>query len=279
MASSKSLVIPTTTPLTLSKELPSYLTDLKGNTGLEGLTREDFKIPEIKLCQGQTPEVATYKGAAIVGEFFHTGLMKSLGVSYRGIICVMKKRVVLWRPKTDQGGGILAISDDSVNWKQGANKEFPVMLKGAKKPVVWKTGPNVRASGLLEFGTQDPENDKSPPAAVQYYEYIEYLPDYENASPCVKRVKSTGLDNARKLNSYFLLQGRPIYVHALQWEAQERKGAEGDWTVPLAKPIGFIDKETFDIVKEMHDQYSSVDLNIEQEGDDVEVKNDDAPNY
>ena len=93
------------------------------------------------------------------------------------------------------------------------------------------------------------------------------------------RVKSTGLDNARKLNSYFLLQAKKIYVHALQWEAQERKGAEGDWTVPLAKPIGYVDKRTFDIVQDMHNQYANIDLVIDQEAEDLETKNQDAPNY
>lgn len=273
------LIVSATAPLTITQELPDYLKTVDNkNTGLEGLTKDDFRIPEIKLMQGLSPELDTYKGVAVKDEFFHTGMMKSIGNTYRGIICVVKKRVVVWRPKNDQGGGILAVSDDSISWKMGANKEFTVMLKGAKKPVTWKIGPNVKASGLLEFGTSDPENENSSPAAVQYFEYVEYLPDYENASPAVKRVKSTGLDNARKLNSYFLLQGKKIYVHALQWTAELKKGSNGDWTVPLAKPIGFVDKRTFEIVQEMHNQYAAIDLTIDQEGD-IENKDPNSPAF
>lgn len=262
------LVVVSTAPLTLSQEVPDWLkaTDNK-NTGLEGLTQADFRIPEIKLMQGLSPELDLYKGVAMKDEYFHTGLMKNLGKSFRSVLVCVKKRVVLWRPKNDQGGGILATSDDSVNWKQGANKEFSVMLKGAKKPVVWKTGPNVIASGLLEFGTQNPEDDQSPPAATQYFEYMHYLPDYDSASPCIMRVKSTALDNARKLNSFFLLKGKKIYAHALEWVAQERPGNDGNWTVPLAKPIGFVDMQTFEIVQEMYNQYAHINVTIDQEDD------------
>lgn len=263
----KELVIPTTAPLVLSAELPSYL---KGNeaTGIEGFGREDFKIPEIKLLQGLSPEVNTYKGIAIPGEYFHTGLMKSLGPSFRSVICVARKRVVLWRPKNDHGGGILALSEDAISWKTGANKEFSVTLRGAKKPVTWKTGANVKASGLLEFGSSDPENERSTPAAIQYYEYIHYLPDYKDASPVVQRLKSTALDNARKLNSYFLLQKKPVYVHALEWRVEDKKNQEGEWTIPKFFPLGYVDETTFKIVKAMNEQYADIDLSIIQEDDE-----------
>lgn len=274
-----SLMVPTTAPLTISTDAPDFLVEYgTKNTGLEGLTKSDFKIPEIKLIQGMSPELTTYKGVAVVGEYFHTGMMKSLGTSFRSILCVIKKRAVLWRPKSDNGGGLLATSDDCIHWKSGANQKFSVMLKGAKAPVVWDTKSNVIESGLLNFGTMNPEDEKSPPAAVEYYEYIHYLPDFEHASPAVSRVKSTGLDNAKKLNSYFLLQGKPIFAHALQWHADEKKGEDGIWTVPLAKPIGYVDRTTFEICKEMHAQYSGISLDIQQEGE-VEVNNPNAPAF
>lgn len=277
-ANSKStaLVIPTTAPLALSNELPDYL---KGNeaSGLEGFGKEDFKIPEIKLLQGLSPEVNTHKGLAIPGEYWHTGLVKSLGPTFRSVVCVARKRVVLWRPKNDQGGGILALSDDAITWRMGANKEFSVMLKGAKKPVIWKTGPNVKASGLCEFGSSDPENENSSPAAILYYEYIHYLPDFKDASPVVQRLKSTALDNAKKLNSYFLLQKKPVFVHALEWRVEDKKNNDGEWTIPQFRPIGYVDETTFNITKMMNEQYADIDLAIEQEADaDAKVQNSEA---
>lgn len=264
------LVVPTTAPLVLSNELPAYL---KGNeaSGIENFDKSDFKIPEIKLLQGLSPELLAHKDTAMLGEYFHTGMMKSLGAVFRSVICVARKRVVLFRPKNDQGGGILAVSDDAVNWRMGADKEFSVMLKGAKKPVKWSTKGNVKASGLLEFGTSNPEDETSPPAAVMYYEYIHYLPDYKDASPVVQRIKSTGLDNARKLNSYFLLQKKPVYVHAIEWSVDQKSNSDGNWTVPKFKPIGYVDETTFNIVKGMNEQYANVDLAIVQEDDGNEV--------
>lgn len=271
------LVVPTTAPLALSENLPDYLRDTKNVAGLEGFGKEDFKIPEIKLLQGLNPEVNTYKGVAIPGEYFHTGLMKSLGPKFRSVVCVARKRVVVWRPKSDQGGGILALSDDSINWKTGANREFSVTLKGAKKPVIWKTGPNVKASGLLEFGTSNPEIENSAPAAIQYYEYIHYLPDWADASPVVQRLKSTALDNARKLNSYFLLKQKPIYVHALEWSVEDKKNNDGEWTIPKFQPIGYVDEVTANITRMMNEQYSEIDLGIVQEDDnDGKVANSEA---
>lgn len=279
MSDSKGLTVITSLPLTVSQQMPDWMREQGGGTGLEHLERSDFRIPEIKLMQGLSPELDTYKGIAVKDEYFHTGIMKNLGKSYRSIIILVNKRVVLWRPKNDQGGGILAMSDDSVTWKQGANKEFDVMLKGAKKPVKWKTGPNVMASGLLEFGTMNPEDDRSPPAAVKYFEYLEYLPDFENASPVVKRVKSTALDNAYKLNSYMLLQGIKTYGHVFEWVTDPRKGADGDWTVPLAKPAGYVDRQTMELMREMHAKYSGVSINIEQEDERAGGENPNSPAF
>lgn len=268
MASKQSvaLVVPTTAPLTISNNLPDYL---KGgeSSGIENFGREDFKIPEIKLLQGLSPELTAHSGTAKLGEYFHTGLMKSLGPVFTSVVCVARKRIVLWRPKSDQGGGILAMSNDGTNWDMGANKEFSVMLKGAKKPVVWATKDNVMASGLLNFGTSNPEDENSPPAAMAYYEYIHYLPEYEDASPVVQRIKSTGLDNARKLNSYFWLKKKPIYIHAIQWSVDARSNSDGNWTVPKFKPLGYVDEATFLIAKAMNEQYASIDLAIQQDED------------
>lgn len=263
---STALVVSTTAPLVLSNELPDYL---KGGeaSGIENFAKEDFKIPEIKLLQGLSPELVSYKETAVLGEYFHTGIMKSLGASFRSVLCVARKRIIVFRPKNDQGGGILAISNDGKTWKMGANQEFSVMLKGAKKPVVWKTKSNVEESGLTDFGTSNPDSEGSAPAAQVYYEYIHYLPDFKDASPVVQRIKSTGLDNARKLNSYFLLQKKPIYVHALEWTVEAKSNSDGNWTIPKVRPIGYVDETTFLTVKGMNEQYANIELEIQQEGE------------
>lgn len=248
-----------------STELPDYL---KGDeaTGLDSLTsKDDFRIPEIKLLQPLSPEVKTFQGVAIPGEFWHTGLMKSLGKEFTFVPCIVKKRVVLWRPKNDSGGGILATSDDGINWKRGGDTKFTVKLKDVKDPVVWDTKKNVKQSGLTDFGSSNPNSDNSPPAAVLYYEYLNYLPGYENASPCIQRIFKTGIESAKAINSYFLWQKKPIYVHAIKCFVDEKSRDGNDWFIPRFQPVGFATREVFEITKEMQARYADLDIEIEQE--------------
>ena len=267
---STALVIPTSAPLTVSNQLPAYLTG-KEASGLESFSREDFNIPQVRLMHPINPEVTqTFKGLAIPGEYWHTGLVKSLGNEFTSIVTVAKKRIILWRPKNDQGGGILAVSNDSINWARGGNSEFTVNLKGRKEPVKWNTRMNVAQSGLLNFGSSNPDDENSQPAATLYYEYILYLPEHDGGSPVVLRINKTGLSTAKGLNAYFLLQKQlrtPIYTHAIKWFVSSKSGAEGEYFVPQFKPIGYVDETTFRIAQEMNKSYSELDLAIEQEAD------------
>lgn len=274
-------MVVTSVPLTVSQEMPDFLKNMEKNvTGMEGMVKSDFKLPELKLLQGQSPETDAYPGLAKKNEFWHTGLSKSLGVRVRSVIAIAKKRTILWRPKNDNGGGILAVSDDGINWRMGGNKQFSVMLKGAKSPVLWNTRNNVIDSGLTEFGTQNPADENSPPAATVYYEYLLYLPEFEDASPVLLRLKSTALDNGRALNSYFILRAKAIFAHVIDWTVEFRSGNGNDWTVPKHIPSGWVDQNTYKIVEEMNTNYASKmdDLVVEQE-DDASVKDANQPAY
>lgn len=264
-----------TAGLVLSQDIPDYLTG-KESLGLEALSKEDFNIPQLKLLHPINPEIQQYQGVAIAGEFWHTSLVRSLGVRVPCVVTVARKRVILWRPRTDQGGGILAVSNDGINWARGGNTEFIVNLKGVKEPVKWHTRNNVLESGLLNFGTANPLDDDSPPAANQYYEYVLYLPTYDAGSPVVMRFHKTGIQAARDLNAYFLLKRQksvPIYACCVEWFVGTKPGPQGSYFIPKFEPKGHVDKATFEICKQMHEQYADIELNIEQEADnDNETK-------
>ena len=275
-------MIPTTAPLSVSQNMPDFLRNMEGGIqGLENLDKSDFKLSELKLLQGGSPELDAFPGLAKKNEFWHTGLTKSFGPLVKSVIAVARKRIILWRPKNDQGGGILAVSDDGSTWRMGGNKEFSVMLKGAKKPVTWCTGNNVVSSGLCEFGSSNPEDENSAPAATMYYEYLLYLPEHEAGSPVLLRLKSTGLDNGRALNSYFIHLKKPIYAHVIDWIVEARSGNGNDWTVPKHVPAGWVDRNTFDLVADMNKNYAEkmADLAVEQEDDSVVVQDTNQPKY
>ena len=65
---------------------------------------------------------------------------------------------------------LLARAADGENWDR-PNQRFDVVLEGGQK-VEWFTGKNVQASGLLNWGSSDPNNPNSVPAANLVYTLI-----------------------------------------------------------------------------------------------------------
>jgi hypothetical protein len=257
-------------------EQPDYL---KGDekTGTERLGRGDFKIPRIKLLQPLSPEVKSFPGKAIPGEFWHTGANKSIGNEFLFVPCVVSKRVILWRPQNDGDGGILAFSKNAVDWVSGGNKEFEVQIKDGPK-VKWKTGKNVPSSGLLEFGTSNPNNENSAPAANLAYEYMAFLIDHPDLSPVVLGVQRTGIGNAKQLNSHLLMTRRPTACVAVRCFSDEETKGRLAWHVPNFEPSGYVREDIYKITSKIADQYSDFDVELERE-DTIETTVDDKVEY
>lgn len=255
-------------------EVPDYL---KGNEklGTETLGKGDFKIPRIKLLQPLSPEVRSFQGKAIPGEFWHGGANISLGSEFLFVPCVVSKRVVLWRPRDDGNGGIMAFSRDGKKWDSGANKEFDVTLKGDVK-VKWKTGKDPVSSGLMEFGSSNPKNEQSAPAATLAYEYLVYLIDKPEVGPAVFGVQRTGINNAKALNSHLILTRKPLPCHAIRCFADEEQKGRDVWHVPAFDPAGFVKQEVYKVTSEWADKYSDFVAELEQEDTEVEKVNDEV---
>lgn len=267
-------MVSATAPLSVSQALPDFLKNIQGHgTGLENLQKEDFKIPELKLIQGTTPELDANPGKAIKNQYWHTGLNINLGDKVRSVVALSKKTIVLFRPMTDQGGGILAKSNDCIHWDTGGNRQFTVKLKDVAEPVIWDTKGSVQESGLAMFGSSNPRVPDSVPAATTFYEYLLYLPDFDGASPVVHRLKSTGLDNGKALNSFFAIHAHtnkiPCYAHVVEWTPQAESGNGGVWTNSKPTPNGFVDEATFNLVAEINKNFASklAEMDIAQEDD------------
>lgn len=247
---------------------PDWLPQASSNKGMEGLDKDDIKTPRILLLQAMSPQIRTFQGLAFPGEFWHTGMNVPLGTHFDFVTALISKRVILWRPRDDQGGGILAFSRDGKTWATGGNSEFRVKLKGKKEPVLWKTGKDVMSSRLTEFGTLDPEDNESPPAAMISYEYLAYLIKNPELSPVVLGVNKTALPNGKSLNTSLVTlakANKPIQSVAIRCFADERKNDTGEWTVPNFKTIGLVQKDVYQIVVKMADQYSDYKIEYTQE--------------
>jgi hypothetical protein len=236
--------------------VPDYLKD-KAQTGMEGLGKDDFKVPRIKLLQALNPEVRSFQGEAIPGEFWHTGANKSLGSTFNFVPLIVGKRVIVWDANGgDQGGDILAFSKNAMDWTTGGNKTFKVKLKGRKDEVTWQTGRNVATSGLLEWGSSDPEDNNSPPAAQLTYEYLCYLPDHPMLSPCLLGLFRTGLANARQFNTSLFMLRRPTTSIIVKCFADEKSEGKLSWFVPQFKTAGFAPQELFNTCEEIQKNYA-----------------------
>lgn len=254
------------TSLAVSQELPDYLTG-RENMGTEALGKGDFKIPRIKLLQSNSPEVRSFQGKALPSQFWHTGANKDLGSEFLFVPAIVSKRVIVWRPRDDNDGGILAFSRDGVKWDSGANQEFSVKLKNIKNPVKWRTGKNVQDSGLLDFGTSNPDEPQSAPAATLAYEYMAFLLAHPEDSPTILGVMKTGVGNARQLNTYLLSQRKPTSCMVIRCFSDEEQGNGNTWFVPKFEPAGYASKEVFQIAENIKEKYQDyvADIDLDEE--------------
>ena len=243
---------------------PDYLTGNE-NTGMGELGQGDYKIPRMLLLQPLSPAVRSFKGEAIPGSFWHNVLNTSLGTSFSFVPIIARKRIIVWRPRGDDDGGILAYSEDGVNWVSGANSTFKIKLKGKAEPVEWRTGKNVLNSGLLNWGTSDPDDMNSAPAATTSYEYLCHLIDRPEASPIVMSLNKTSLPIAKGFNTSLMMTKKPIYCIKVVCSVEEQTRGKDAWYVPKFKLDGYVDRKTYEMTKHLSEQYQNYKPDVEEE--------------
>lgn len=239
--------------------MPSYL---KGNeaTGLADLGASDFKIPRIKLLQALNPEVREFPGEAIPGHFWHSGLNVDMTDKLDFVPLVARKRVIVWRPQTDNGGGMLAFSADGKSWQSGGGTKFSVNLKGVKQPVIWDTKGNVAQSKLLDWGSSNPDDPNSAPAATMSYEYLCYFPNSPELGIAVYSCNKTALPKAKQFNTQLLImanQKKPTYCLNVALAAKQEVDGGNSWYVPTFRVAGTIPEDVYNITKALADQHAN----------------------
>lgn len=247
---------------------PDYLPAGVKHTGMEAMGSEDFKTPRIILLQGLSPELELFDGLAKKDHFWHSGMNVSLGTEFDFVPVIANKRVILWRPRDDQNGGILAFSKNGKTWDNGANQTFSVKLKHQKQPVLWKTGKDVLSSKLTEFGTSDPDNPQSAPAASVVFEYLAYLPQHPELSPVVLGVSKTGLKNGRSFNTSLgtiARTGKPISCVTVRCFVEQVAKDGNKWTVPNFKLLGWATPEVYKVTQKLAETYADYETEYKQE--------------
>lgn len=233
-------------------QIPAYLQGVKA-AGLDNMNKDDFMLPMVKLSQALSTEISEQLGDAKAGTFFHTNAEQSLGESVRFIIASDKRKYLLLPPLGDDRK-VLARADDGVHWSP-PNEEFEVKIKGVKNKVVWATAPTVAESGLDKFGSSNPEDPDSKPAAVLVYEYLVYLPDFPELSPVVMSLARSQIKKAKKqLHGKIEMRanmGIPITAQIYKATAVVENGPEGTYFNYQFSADGTADEETYKTVNDI----------------------------
>jgi hypothetical protein len=173
----------------------------------------------------------------------------------------MNKRYILWNPR-ESGGGILARADDGVHWSP-PDTTFEVRLdkKYGGKTVKWRTARTVAESGLAAWGSMNPDDPSSPPAATLMYTYILAFWEHPELFPAMLTFQRSGIKQGRDLNTSILT--RPIPPYGLIYEFSSAKAANKagqEYFITRFAGKGFVPQPEYDEFKRMHDGYALAGL-------------------
>lgn len=240
--------------------LPAYLQNTDKGSRLQHLDMNDFVVPRIKLLQGISEEVKNFEDAK-AGEFWLTVADVPLGDVVDMIVCANTKRLLLLAP-IDDGRGVLARADDCKNWSPPEG-EFDIKIKNVKKPVKWVLKPTVAESGLAEFGSSNPEDEDSPPAATLFYDYLVYLPKFPELGPCLVSLARSAAKKAKDLNGKLEMANQPIQSMLITMGVMDDKSDSGDFYNYTFRRAGWAEEEQFNhcvaIAERFQDKFRASD--------------------
>lgn len=245
--------------------LPTYLQNNDKGSRLRGLDASDFIIPRIILLQGLSPQLEAYDEAKI-GHFWHNVNNVSLGNKLRFIIVNNTKRGLLMAPRQD-GRGILARCDDMVHWSP-AGVDFDVQLPNNGPKVRWSTKETEKEAKLLQFGTSNPSDPNSPPAAVLFYEYLVMLPDHPELGLVLLSLGRTSAKKAKDLNSKVEGVSAPMQSIIFQAESFKDKNQKGEYQNWNFLRDGWASEEQFNQAVEHYERTKDIDVRgADEEGE------------
>jgi hypothetical protein len=230
--------------------------------GVENLRSSDVAIPLLKLTQATSPQVESFD--AKPGLFWHTLLDEEFPKEMRVVCLYTDQRAILWRPR-DAGGGILARSDDMLKWSP-SNSSFEVMIYKNTKKVVWNTRESIDASRLLEWGSYDPDDPKSPPAGTRMYNMVVALADRPDLPPAVITMQRASIRVARKLFGKFKMSPAPAFGFYLKMSSAVEEGQGQKFHNFRFTMDGMVkDEAEFNRYLEFHNMFKSMGVKISED--------------
>jgi len=215
--------------------LPPAIRDPKRFRRFGNIGVTDMEIPALWILHALSKVVKANRDLE-PGNFYHSILEEDLGRELEVVVLLVHHHVRLETPKDPRGGlpQTLAKAMDGKNWDK-PNQRFEVQFPSGKKGEYF-TGKNVENSGLLEWGTSDPNNPNSVPAARHVYTVILRILKPHVEGPIIYSGSVSTNKKIMQLNSKIDLRAaagveplRQIY----RLTTEERQGPQGgNWFVP-----------------------------------------------
>lgn len=240
--------------------------------GKENISRDDIVIPRVALMQAVHPEVI--EGKCSSGDLWHTVLEEVLGDEIDDLIIIHhSKRYTLWNPRY-LGGGILARASDGVNWDEPGQKFSFAPYKDRSKYVVeYVLGSKVgRDIGLGKWGSMDPENPESPPAATLTHALVCMIESRPEMGPFVILLQRSAEPVAKALLSKVQMDPAPIFGQKYRMGSKVVNGDGGDSfnQYTFSKNGHVSDVDLYNFLKEQHIQFKEAGVKYDENAEQPE---------
>lgn len=252
--------------------LPSLPSFMQGATdGKEDIDNADLIIPRVALLQGISPSVMA--GLGENGHFWHTINEMDLGPELEIVPIIYRKQVTLWNP-LHMGGGIIARSSDGKVWDSDFDVQVAPYKDLPKKLVRYaaKRGdsvglPNVPGSGLTAWGSADPENEDSGPAATVSHVFICRALDHMDIGPFAIFLQRSAERVGKELVTKIKTDKAPIYGQVLKLTCRTVPNDAGqEYNKPHFAKAGWVqDEATFRALMEEHNVFKTTSFRVNDE--------------
>lgn len=242
----------------IAEVAPDFMAGIGG--AATNIDQNDLELPRVKLIQATSPEV---DDGVRPGRFYHNVAELDLGDTLTIVPVYLSKSFMLWRPQDDNGGGLLARAMDAVNWTP-AQGEFKVKINKATKEVTWTLAPTVKESGLDQWGTEDPDNPQSPPAATKMINAICYSPDHPELGLFAFTFQRGSLKVGTRFVTKVSMSRIPSFGQVYEMSSEKaRNAASQEYWAPTVKGKGFVgDQELFTYLQGLNEVVGKSSVSI-----------------